>query len=206
MGQKVPPRRGRPPAYDRDEVVDKAQALFWRDGASGVSIDALSAATGLHKPSLYAAFGGKPGLYLASLDAYIERGAPDLSGALSTKPLSAALRAFFEADLEVFCAGGAHRGCFLIGTAIDAATEDAEVRQRVEDVFTGLRRTLRARLETALADGDLGKDASLEALLEVIFGTHVALAVAARAGSAKAELRKRCESVVWLFESFEARD
>lgn len=205
MEQKRPPRRGRPRAYDRDEVVDKAQALFWRDGASGVSIDALSAATGLHKPSLYAAFGGKPGLYLASLDAYIERGAPDLSGALSTKPLSAALRAFFEADLEVFCAGGAHRGCFLIGTAIDAAAEDAQVRERVEGVFAGLRRTLRARLEEAVADGDLGENPSLDALLEIVFGTHVAIAVAARAGSPKAELRKRYESVVRLFECFERR-
>lgn len=205
MEQKTPSRRGRPPAYDRDKVVDKAQALFWRDGAFGVSIDALSAATGLHKPSLYAAFGGKPGLYLASLDAYIERGAPDLSGALTAKPLSGALRAFFEADLEVFCAGGAHRGCFLIGTAIDAAAEDAEVRERVEGVFAGLRQTLRARLETARGDGDLGKDASLDALLEIVFGTHVALAVTARAGSTKPELRERYESVVRLFECFERR-
>ena len=206
MEQKPPPRRGRPPAYDRERVVDKAQALFWKDGASGISIDALSAATGLHKPSLYAAFGGKPGLYLASLDAYIERGAPDISGALSAKPLSAALRAVFEADLDVFCAGGAHRGCFLIGTAIDAAAEDAEVRERVEGVFAGLRRTLRARLETALADGELRKDANLDALLEIVFGTHVALAVAARGGSTKPELRKRYESVVRLFECLERRD
>lgn len=204
MEQK-PARRGRPPAYDRDEVVDKAQALFWKEGASGVSVDELSAVTGLHKPSLYAAFGGKPGLYLASLDAYIERGAPDISGALATKPLSAALRAFFEADLDVFCAGGARRGCFLIGTAIEAAADDADVGERVEAVFAGLRRTLHARLETAIDDGDLGKDASLDALLEIIFGTHVALAVAARAGSTKSELRKRYESVVRLFESFERR-
>jgi AcrR family transcriptional regulator len=205
MEQKDPSRRGRPPAYDREKVVDKAQALFWKEGASGVSVDALSAATGLHKPSLYAAFGGKPGLYLASLDAYIERGAPDLSGALSAKPLSAALRAFFEADLKVFCAGDAHRGCFLIGTAIDAAAEDAQVRERVEDVLAGVRRTLRTRLETAVADGDLGGNADLDALLEVIFATHVTLAVAARAGSTKPDLRKRYESVVRLFESFEQR-
>jgi AcrR family transcriptional regulator len=198
----MPPRRGRPPAYDRGQVVDKAQALFWKEGASGVSVDELSAATGLHKPSLYAAFGGRPGLYLASLDAYIDRGAPDVSGALSAKPLSAALRAFFEADLEVFCADGAPRGCFLIGTAIDAAAEDAEVRGRVEGVLAGLRRTLRARLEMGLADGDLGDRADLDALLEVVFGTHVTLAVAARAGSTKAELLKRCGSVVRMFESF----
>ena len=201
MEQKSPSRRGRPPSYDRDEVVAKAQALFWKEGASGVSDDELSAATGLHKPSLYASFGGKPGLYLASLDAYLERGAPDVSRALSAKPLSASLCTFFEADLEVFCAGGEHRGCFLIGTAIDAAAEDAEVRERVDRVFSGLRRTLRGRLEAAVADGDLAADADVDALLEIVFGMHVALAVAARAGAEKAELRRRFESVVRLFES-----
>jgi AcrR family transcriptional regulator len=195
-------RRGRPPAFDRDQVVEKAQALFWREGASGVSLDQLSGATGLHKPSLYAAFGGKPGLYLAALDAYIERGAPDVSGVLSVRPLADALRAFFEADLEVFCGSAEPRGCFLIGTAIEAAGESHEVAQRVSSVFAALRRILRARLEAAVAEDDLPGETDVDGLLEIVFATHVALAVAARSGCSRDELRERYERVAGLFESF----
>src|SRR5439155_26569331 len=137
-------RRGRPPTYDRDAVVDRAQDLFWKEGASTVSLDALATATGLHKPSLYAAFGSKAGLYVAALDAYIERGAPDVSGALAKQPLRAALDAFFEADLDVFCGSDDKRGCFLIGTAIEAAAGSEAVRDRVETGFAGLRTVLRA--------------------------------------------------------------
>jgi hypothetical protein len=52
MEQKSARRPGRPPGFDRSEVIEKAQRLFWKDGAAGVSLDALSGATGLLKPSL----------------------------------------------------------------------------------------------------------------------------------------------------------
>lgn len=196
--QKEPRRRGRPRSFDEHAVIDKAQALFWKDGASGVSLDELSAATGVHKPSLYSAFGGRAGLYVAALDAYIDRGAPDVSGALAATPLTTALRAFYEADLEVFCAKRHAPGCFLIGTAIDAAAESDEVQARIDRVFKGLRGTLRKRVELAVADGDLPADVEVDALTEIIFATHVTLAVAARAGCSRNELRKRFESVVGL--------
>jgi AcrR family transcriptional regulator len=194
-------RRGRPPGYDRDTVVDKAQHLFWKEGASGVSLDQLAGATGLHKPSLYAAFGGKAGLYVAALDAYIDRGAPDVSGALARAPLGDALEAFFEADLDVFCGNEGRRGCFLIGTAIEAAAENAEVRSRVGMVFEGLRRTLRARVERAVAEDDLPGYTDVAAVTEVIFALHTALAVEARGGAPREALRTRYRSVVSLLRS-----
>lgn len=201
MEQKSPRRPGRPPAYDRDDVVEKAQRLFWKDGAAGVSLDSLSEATGLHKPSLYAAFGGKAGLYVAALDAYIERGAPDVQGAFAHTPLRAALERFFEADLDVFCGAQDRAGCFLVGTAVQAAAETPEIRSRVEAVFAGLRRLLRARLERSVAEGDLPPGADVDALTEILFGTHIALSVEARAGASRADLRVRYLRVVEFLES-----
>lgn len=191
MEQKGPRRPGRPAAYDRDEAIEKAQRLFWKDGAAGVSLDALSAATGLHKPSLYAAFGGKAGLYAAALDLYIERGAPDVQGAFARAPLRAALEAFFEADLDVFCGSEGRSGCFLVGTAIQAAAGSPEVKSRVEGVFAGLRRLIRARLDRGVGEGDLAAAADLDALTEILFGTHIALSVEARAGTSRAKLREQ---------------
>lgn len=205
MEQKGPRRRGRPPGYDRNAAVDAAQRLFWREGASGVSLDQLVGATGMHKPSLYAAFGGKEGLYVAALDAYIERGAPDVSGALGRAPLAAALEAFFEADLDVFCGSDGRRGCFLIGTAIEAAAGSGAVRERVETVFTGLRRTLRRRVDRAVAEGDLPAAVNADAVTEILFATHTALAVEARAGASREALRERYRAVVALLASLSGK-
>ena len=46
---------------------------FWQFGYSATSLDQLSDATDMNRPSLYAAFGDKRALYLQTLDRYTER-------------------------------------------------------------------------------------------------------------------------------------
>ena len=49
--------RGRPRSYDPDTVLDRAAQLFWANGFSATSLDDLSAAMGMGRPSIYNAFG-----------------------------------------------------------------------------------------------------------------------------------------------------
>ncbi|ALP65582.1 TetR family transcriptional regulator C-terminal domain-containing protein [Paraburkholderia caribensis] len=56
--------RGRPRAYDADDALSNATDAFWLGGYSGTSLDTLSDATGMNRPSLYAAFGDKHALCL----------------------------------------------------------------------------------------------------------------------------------------------
>ncbi len=63
----------RPRSFDPDEALDLARDVFWRKGLQGTSLDDITAATGLAKPSLYAAFGDKNALFLKVLDRYHER-------------------------------------------------------------------------------------------------------------------------------------
>jgi Bacterial regulatory proteins, tetR family len=46
-----------PRAYDTESALRQATEAFWQAGYSGTSLDALSAATGMNRPSLYGAFG-----------------------------------------------------------------------------------------------------------------------------------------------------
>src|ERR1700746_709542 len=55
----APKRRGRPRAYEPDVALAKALDLFRKDGFAATSLDDLSAATGMNRPSLYGAFGDK---------------------------------------------------------------------------------------------------------------------------------------------------
>src|SRR3978361_2266782 len=66
----APKRRGRPRAYQPEIAVAKALDVFRKDGFAATSLDDLSAATGMNRPSLYGAFGDKRELYIKSYQRY----------------------------------------------------------------------------------------------------------------------------------------
>jgi len=61
-----PKRRGRPRAYEPDVALGRALDLFRKQGFAATSLDDLSEATGMNRPSLYGAFGDKRELYIKS--------------------------------------------------------------------------------------------------------------------------------------------
>ena len=80
--------RGRPRAYDPDVALDAAIAAFWRAGYTATSLDTLSEATGMNRPSLYGAFGDKHALYLAALKRYADQACAAMDVALDpSRPL-----------------------------------------------------------------------------------------------------------------------
>jgi len=93
-------------AFDEEDVLDRAMALFWRKGFEATSIEELVGVSGINRASMYAAFGDKRRLFLAVLDHYLvrvngERIAILLRGGSAT----AAIGGFFDAII----AGGVQR-------------------------------------------------------------------------------------------------
>jgi AcrR family transcriptional regulator len=63
---------GRPRGFDEETAVGAATALFCQRGYDGTSVDDLVRALGVHRGSLYQAFGSKRGLWLRALRAHVE--------------------------------------------------------------------------------------------------------------------------------------
>src|SRR5499427_8208619 len=76
----APKRRGRPRAYQPDVALGKALELFRKDGFAATSLDDLSEATGMNRPSLYGAFGDKRELYIKSYQRYRNEAGASLRG------------------------------------------------------------------------------------------------------------------------------
>src|SRR5215510_9913914 len=81
-----PKRRGRPRAYDPKVAIARAAEVFWKAGYAGTSLDDLVEATGMNRPSLYAAFGDKRDLYLKTLEHYRAEGRALALAALAGEP------------------------------------------------------------------------------------------------------------------------
>jgi TetR/AcrR family transcriptional repressor of nem operon len=58
---------GRTRTFDESDVIAACTDAFLRTGYEGTSVDDLVGASGLHRGSLYAAFGSKRGIFLAAL-------------------------------------------------------------------------------------------------------------------------------------------
>jgi len=135
MVQKKPQRpeprpRGRPRAYDPEIALQRATESFWRAGYAATSLDDLSAATGMNRPSLYGAFGDKRGLYLAALRRYWELSHVAMEEALaSDRTLREVLRRLYRKALAGYFGGkDGPRGCFAIGMATTEAVRDRKIR------------------------------------------------------------------------------
>src|SRR5882762_8756964 len=116
MVQKKPEgeakRRGRPRAYDPATAIARAAETFWKAGYAGTSLDDLSAATGMNRPSLYAAFGDKRDLYLKTLEFYSEEArAQTLKALADNPPLRVFLKRFYDKALDLYFGDGP-RGCY----------------------------------------------------------------------------------------------
>lgn len=60
----------RKPEYNRDDLIDRARALFWRKGWAGSSLKDLEESLKINPGSFYAAFGSKDALFELALDRY----------------------------------------------------------------------------------------------------------------------------------------
>lgn len=182
--------RGRPRSYDPDTALAAVRDAFWQNGFSATSLDDLSNATGMNRPSLYAAFGDKRALYLTTLKqqaAGMTRAtvaAMDLPGSLRT-----VMETFYQGAVRIYVGGDeSHRGCFLIGTALTEATHDAEVREILQASFLRMDALIGARLARAVTEGELPAETDVPALAFVAMSSLHGLAIRSRAGMARETL------------------
>ncbi|MGZ3292703.1 MAG: TetR/AcrR family transcriptional regulator [Xanthobacteraceae bacterium] len=193
-----PARRGRPRAYDTQAALKRATEAFWKTGYSGTSLDSIAAATGMNPPSLYAAFGNKRALYLEALARYWEISLAATREALAEdRPLGESLMLAYEAALSIYFSGkGSARGCFVIGTAVTEAGEDAAIRNSVAAGLHMIDADFEARFRRARESGELKHDADPAALAVLASATMHSIAIRARAGARRAELREVARKAV----------
>jgi AcrR family transcriptional regulator len=195
-----PRRRGRPRAYDPQAALRRATDTFWKTGYSATSLDEISAATGMNRPSLYAAFGDKHTLYLEALADYWRISLAATREALAgNQPLDEALMRAYEAALSIYFSGeGNPRGCFVMGTAVTEAVEDPEIRQSLAAGLRMIDADFEARLRVARDRGELRDDADPVALAFLASATMQTIAIRARAGIPRAELRELARKAVTI--------
>ncbi len=195
-----PKKRGRPPAYDPELALAGARDVFWDSGYAASSLDELSAAMAMNRPSVYGAFGDKEALYLKTLERYRDDSLAALRAALDpARTLQDGLAAVYAKSIEIYLGGlNAARGCFLIGTATAEAVSRAAVRDILRGSLQAFDGAIAHRLKLAMERGELRPQADPSALALAASAIMHSLAVRARAGESRQELEALARAGVAL--------
>jgi AcrR family transcriptional regulator len=185
-----PRRRGRPRAYEPEVALAKALDLFRESGFAATSLDDLSAATGMNRPSLYGAFGDKRELYIKSHARYRADARAAMADIFKTElPIKKRLARIFAVALDIYLSGDAGpRGCFTVMTAASEAIADPDIRAMVLEGFTELDKAFAACFRIAKEKGELPASADPNVLAQLASATIHTIAIRARAQVPRREL------------------
>ena len=199
----APACRGRPREFCVDEALAKALRVFWEKGYEGTSLNDLTEAMGITRPSLYAAFGNKESLFRKALDlyeteklAYIGRALeqPTARGVAETM-----LRGSVDNVMSVNC--DEPHGCMGVITSVACGPESQSIREEVVKRGEAGKRALMERFERAKAEGDLPAHIDTEGLMRVLIAMLQGISVQANQGASRDELDRLVESGLALWPS-----
>ncbi|MET4115958.1 AcrR family transcriptional regulator [Bradyrhizobium sp. JR1.5] len=185
-----PKRRGRPRAYEPDIALGKALDLFRTQGFAATSLDDLSEATGMNRPSLYGAFGDKRELYIKSYQRYREEARASMVEIFRKEmPVRRRLERIFASALNIYLSGETGpRGCFTVVTAASEAVGDPDIRAMVLDGLSELDKAFASCFRRAKEKGELPDSADPAVLAQLASATVHSIAIRSRARVSRKEL------------------
>jgi TetR/AcrR family transcriptional regulator, copper-responsive repressor len=184
-----PKRRGRPRGYEPEIALGKALDLFRKGGFAATSLDDLSAATGMNRPSLYGAFGDKRELYIKSYQRYRDDARAAMLDIFREElPIRRRLERIYAVALGIYLAGESPRGCFTVMTAASEAVADPQIRGMVLEGFSELDRAFANCFRLGREKGELLASADPDVLAKLASATIHTIAIRARAGVPREEL------------------
>lgn len=181
--------RGRPTSIDKARILEAATQTFWRLGYEGASLGELTKATGVSRPTLYAAFGDKDMLFDAALDHYANTtGAAPVVAFQSVRDIRAAVASFLRVSAEGNTQPDAPSGCLLACCAAMAAETSPPLREKLHQQASDLTAFLTARFQEEVDAGALPPEPTPEARAILLGDFMRAQAVRARSGAPRGEI------------------
>lgn len=181
---------GRPRAFDPDVALDRAVEVFWRQGYEGTALSDLTAAMGISKPSLYAAFGNKEDLFATVVERYVSGPGAYAGQALDQPSARDVIERLVYGAVDL-ATRPQTPGCLAVAS-VQACGPDAEpARQHAIACRKAGETALRRRLERARDEGDLACDPADVA--RFVMTVTDGIAVQAAGGTTREELLRAAE-------------
>jgi AcrR family transcriptional regulator len=190
----APPSKGRPREFDLDTALAAALRVFWQNGYESASMAELTAAMGITKPSLYAAFGNKEQLFHKALDLYERDKLAYTERALAAPTARGVAERFLRGALEMQTSSCDPKGCMAIMSVISCGAEAESIRADVIARRASSEVALIERFQRAKDEGEFPEGLEPKALARFLYAIMQGLSVQASTGSCCMDLTQLVET------------
>lgn len=169
---------GRPREFDEGQVLETVMEVFWRQGYEGTTLSDLLAATGLHKGSLYQAFGDKHSLFIMALKRYVEGVRQEMSGILLGAPTAfEGIRAAMRKAVTMHGEDDCKPGCMALNTLVEQGEKDPDVMQVLEGVYVTRSNMITQSVKACQQEGSIRSDWDAGRIASMIEAMEAGLSV-----------------------------
>ena len=180
--------RGRPPAFNHDDALEKALHVFWTHGYEGASMAELTEAMGMNKPSIYAAFGKKEELFRQALKKYASGPVAYVKEAMAQPTARQAVEMLLTKSAELLCECDTPRGCMIVQGALTVGPGAELIKNELAAQRQGFEAMLKRRFDQAKKDSELSQETDTAMLAKYVAIIHQGMSVQASSGAKKKEL------------------
>lgn len=179
-----PPKRhaGRPREFDRNTALQAAMRVFWRHGYEGASLTELTEAMGISRPSLYATFGDKAGLFRETVATYTEVRDHHFEDALALPTAREVADRILRPNPTSCSNPDNPAGCFLVQGALVGSEDSDCMRHELATIRAQGNEQLAERFERAKDEGDLPPGVDPTTLAYYVSSLSYGLSIQASSG------------------------
>ncbi|MDT8912333.1 TetR/AcrR family transcriptional regulator [Amycolatopsis sp. PS_44_ISF1] len=196
MTQTQRARIGRPREFDAEVALERAMSVFWEHGYEGASLADLTAAMGITRTSMYAAFGNKEALFRKALERYSAGPGSYGERALAEPTARAVAAAMLHGGVDTTTGADRPSGCLGVQGALAVAAGDRTVREFASGWREEVYLRLRDRFRRAQAGGDLPPASDPDLLARFVVSVSAGLAVQAAGGVGRDELHRVADAAL----------
>ena len=173
--------------------------VFWSKGYEGASLEELTRAMGINRPSLYAAFGSKRRLFDKAMEKYGQGPGAYVKCAMDLPTARESIAALMYGAIDLMTDRHNPAGCVLVSGALSCGKGLEPVKRDLASRRAEVEALIAKRLRRGVREGDLPLGTDAAAMARYIATVQFGLSVQASGGVGRAKLRAVARQALGVF-------